>query len=272
MPDPKARLTPEAAHLAEQERLLADLTEQLATHETEFATLGTEFARFRAHYLQRLVPLYAELDRLEAEIAHRVAASENTPQAHTRAAEASARAEESAEADTQAHESVADDDADQPSPAAPSPELRDLFRQAAKQIHPDLAADDAERARRTAIMAALNTAYAAGDADGIRRIIESESARPEAVIGDDVASRLIRVLRKLAQVRARFTELVHLTEALETDPLVVLFGDCRAAWEAGEDPLAADEASLRERIASAQARLAALVMAAAKRPSPRPPA
>jgi hypothetical protein len=56
MPDPNPRSTPEAKHLAEQERLLADLTEKLATKETEFAAFGAGFARFRAHYLQRLVP------------------------------------------------------------------------------------------------------------------------------------------------------------------------------------------------------------------------
>lgn len=48
MAEGKVRRTPEAEHLAEQERLFSELTEQLATRETEFATLGSEFARFRA--------------------------------------------------------------------------------------------------------------------------------------------------------------------------------------------------------------------------------
>ena len=34
--------TPEEAHLAEQERLLAELADRLATKETEFATTGAE--------------------------------------------------------------------------------------------------------------------------------------------------------------------------------------------------------------------------------------
>ena len=63
------RQSPEEQHLADQERLLADLTEQLATKEAEFATVNAQFDRFRTSYLARFAPLYAELDRLEAEIA-----------------------------------------------------------------------------------------------------------------------------------------------------------------------------------------------------------
>jgi hypothetical protein len=102
-------------------------------------------------------------------------------------------------------------------------------------------------------MAALNAAYAAGDAEAIARMIDGEAARPEAIIGDDIASRLVRVLRKLAQVRSRLAELAQMGEALQVDPLITLFAQCRDPWQSGEDPLAEDEASLRTRIADAQA-------------------
>jgi uncharacterized protein (DUF2267 family) len=256
--------TPEAAHLAEQERLLAKLVDQLATKETEFATTGAEFDRFRLHYMRRFAPLYAELDRLEAEIAGRAAIREGTVEANARATEAVSRAEESSEALGTARDSasgLADGDDLR---ASPPPELRGLYRDAAKMIHPDLAADDEERDRRTALMAALNAAYATGDAETIARIIDGEAARPEAIVGDDVASRLVRVIRKLAQVRSRLAELEQMNEALQADPLFVLFAQCRDPWQSGQDPLAEDEASLRARIAGAQAQLAALVMADAK--------
>jgi hypothetical protein len=136
---------------------------------------------------------------------------------------------------------------------SPPPELRDLYREAAKMIHPDLAADEEERDRRTKLMAALNAAYGAGDSEAISRMIDGEAARPEAIIGDDIASRLVRVLRKLAQVRSRLAELAQMGEALQVDPLITLFAQCRDPWQSGEDPLAEDEASLRTRIADAQA-------------------
>ena len=258
--------TPEAEELDRQERLLAELTEQLATRETEFATTGAAFARFRAAYLRRFAPLYAELDRIEAEIAARLALSEATPAAHARAADAKALAADSAKAVEEAAESpeghVDQDDAAHGSPAA---ELRDLYRQAAKMVHPDLVTDEADRARRTKLMAAITEAYAAGDAGAIRRIVAGEAARPEAVAGDDVASNLVRTIRKVAQVLVRLTELEQIAGTLESDPLFRLFGEVRSVWETGDrDPLADDEAELRRQIALAQARLAALVMAAAQ--------
>ena len=260
------RLTPEAEHLAEQERLLEELTEHLTANEAEFAETGSAFARFRAEYLRRFAPLYTELDRLEAEIARRVAQEEATPAAHAKAADAAALANESQRAlDDGAPDALqADDEAGQ---AAPAPELKALYRDAAKRIHPDLATDEAEKERRTALMAALNAAYDAGDADAIQRILDGEASRPEAIIGDDVGARLMRVIREIAQVRGRFTELVELTEALRSDPLFILFEASRADREARNDPLAADEASLRERIGAAHARLATILMAAAKRPT-----
>ena len=256
------RQTPEAAHLAEQERLLAELSDKLAFAEQEFADAGSAFARFRGQYLRRFAPLYAELDRIEAEIARRVAEAEGTPAAHSTAARAAARADESElllESETGADVPREDETGAAP----PVPELKRLYREAAKQAHPDLAIDEVERTRRHKVMAALNTAYDAGDVDAIQRILDAEAARPEAITGDDVGAKLMRAIRKLAQVRARFTELEELTNSLRSDPLFALFESDRAEWEAGRDPLAEDEAALRQQVASAHARLAALLMAAA---------
>jgi hypothetical protein len=254
------RLTPEAEHLAQQERLLEELAEQLTTREAEFAETGSGFARFRADYVRRFAPLYAELDRIEADIARRIAADEGTRSAQASADEATARADESQKALDEGDGTTGDPV--EFAPGIQEPELKALYRDAAKRIHPDLATDPAEKERRHTLMAALNAAYAAGDKDAIQRILDGETARPEAIVGDDVGARLLRVIRKIAQVRGRFTELVELNHALRLDPLFVLFEECRPGWESGRDPLAADEASLRERITAARARLAALLMEA----------
>jgi hypothetical protein len=256
MPDAHVRATPEGEHLAEQERLLEELTEQLATKETEFATLGVDFARFRAAYLARFAPLYAELDSVEAEIARLLADRFDKDQpaakaATARAKEAEARARDSA--------SEADNAEAQAAPQVePTPSLKALYRKVAKAVHPDLAGDDVERARRTALMAAASKAYALGDEQALRRIFEGETARPEAVIGEHVGSRLVRVLRKIAQVQARFTELVELHGALADDPMWALFDTVRAANERGEDPLEETAVDLGRQIRSARAQLVAL--------------
>jgi hypothetical protein len=256
MPKATVRRTPEDEHLVDQERLLDEVTEQLATKETEFATLGVEFARFRAAYLARFAPLYAELDRLEAEIARILAdrfGDDGAAAAASRAQaeEAEARAEESA--------SAAESVEAQPAPQAePTPDMKALYRQVAKTVHPDLAGNDAERARRTRLMAAASQAYAAGDEQALQHLFDGEAARPEAIVGEDVGSRLVRVLRKIAQVRERFTELVELHASLEGDPMWTLFDTIREATSQGEDPLEQTERDLRARTRSATAQLAAL--------------
>ena len=70
--------------------MLAELTDELATREAEFAGLGGEFAHFRISYLRRFGPLYADLDRLDAEIARILA--DRLPDAHPEAVAARVRA------------------------------------------------------------------------------------------------------------------------------------------------------------------------------------
>lgn len=254
------RPTPEAEHLAEQESLLAELVDQLARQEEALAESASQLAKFREEYLRRFGPLYAEYDRLQAEIARRIAESSGTPEAINEAEDAARRA-------TASQESTGDEAQPQApvlSRQAPSPDLKALFREAAKRIHPDLATDEDEKSRRHELMAALNAAYDQGDAQAIQNILAGEDARPEAITGDDVGARLMRTIRKIAQVRRRFTELVSLTESLEADPLYRLFQECRDLWEAGDDPLALDEAALRERIAESHIALAQLIAEGAR--------
>jgi hypothetical protein len=258
LPGAAVRRTPEAEHLADQERLLEELAERLASQETEFATLGVEFARFRATFVARFAPLYAELDRLEAEIARLLADRSGARGPAATAARAWADAAE-AQADESA--AAAEQSLGEPHPRSePTTDLKALYRQVAKAVHPDLASAEAERARRTRVMAKASEAYAAGDEQALRRILDAEETRPEAIIGDDVGARLVRVLRKQAQIRMRLAELDELTRSLNSDPLFVLFEQSRDAWEVGGDPLAGDERHLRMAIRSARSRLAALQM------------
>jgi hypothetical protein len=142
--------------------------------------------------------------------------------------------------------------------AAPAPSLKALYREVAKAVHPDLATDEAEKARRTILMSAASAAYAAGDEATLRRILEDEAMRPEGVVGDDIGLRLVRVLRQIAQVRGRLEALSRLQHDLEVDPMWTLFEKVQAAVAMGEDPLEESERDLRRHIRAARARLAAL--------------
>ena len=246
----------EEERLATEERLLAELTEALAWREAEFAADGLALARFRLSYLARFAALYAELDRLEAEILGLIA--ERTPAsapeaetARTRAEAAQARADES----ERAAEGAAEDTTIRTEPSA---DIKDLYREVAKAVHPDLATDDEDRDRRTRLMVAANLAYSEADADALRSILDGEAARACPISGDDTEARLARVLRQIAQVRARFEELAALRAVLRADPMWALYLTVCEASEGGGDPLERIERDLRWGIRAARERLAAL--------------
>src|ERR1035438_4594398 len=69
-----------------------------------------------------------------------------------------------------------------------STELKTLYREVAKRVHPDLATDEADRHKREQLMAEANAAYQRGDADALRRILEEYEGSPESVRGAGIAA------------------------------------------------------------------------------------
>jgi hypothetical protein len=217
----------------------ARLRDQLTDLEVEHATLRAELIAFEADYLRVLgIPL-AELHELEARILALVAVRSGTPD-DERAAEA---ARERARETTTAIRSI-------PTPAGPPPtdDLKTLFRDAAKRMHPDLVPDDA-RTHAEAFMKRLNQAYGAGEADAIRNLIRQWEASPFGAADAESAERTLQVAVAEAQRRldeARGSELAQLMER-----------SLRAAVE-GRDLLAEMKVEIEAALVAARARLAAL--------------
>src|SRR5437762_1774685 len=189
------RQTPEERELAAMKADLAALEIQLAQRELDFATLRVELHAFEQRYLRIVGVKFAEIDDLEAQIAE--ALNRRTPSDETtrrRAEEARTKATESAAAagaiEPQAH---AED-------FKPSDDLKRLYREIAKRIHPDLATDDAERAKRNQVMAEVNRAYADGDEARLRAILSEWETSPDAVTGKGIGAELVRTIRKIHQV------------------------------------------------------------------------
>jgi hypothetical protein len=63
--------------------------------------------------------------------------------------------------------------------------VRKLFRDVARTIHPDLARDELTRDRRHSLMIEANRAYALGDEEQLRWILQAWERSPEAVQGSD---------------------------------------------------------------------------------------
>ena len=104
----------------------------------------------------------------------------------------------------------------------PKTELRALFRELARRVHPDLAADPEERQRRHEFMAEATRAYRAADARRLQWLLEHWQATPMLPPGWDADSQLARTNQQIAWVRYRITEMNHLTAELHASPLAEL--------------------------------------------------
>lgn len=131
----------------------------------------------------------------------------------------------------------------------PSDELKRLYREIAKRIHPDLATDPDERARRTRMMADVNRAYADGDEARLRSLLNEWETSPDVVTGDGVGAELVRTIRKIHQVQTRLARLESEIAALIGSELAVLKARAESERMNGRDVLTQMAAQLSERIA-----------------------
>jgi len=239
-------LTPEEEELEKKRAELSELEAELADRELELALLVGELRNFELRYLGAIGPLYARLDDLNAQIAETLAQmAPGSPEAHEAAAQARARAEESARTADDARGRVA------AAPAGRSPELKKLYREVARAVHPDLANNEEERARRTRLMAKANDAFERGDEGALRAVLTEWESGPEAVTGDGTGAELVRVIRKIAQVRARLQAIEQEMAGLEQSPLCRLMRQAEEAQAQGRDLLAEMAAALQEQIGRA---------------------
>lgn len=245
------RQTPEEEELARKLAELAALETELAERELDLATLVSELHLFERRYLHVVGARYAKLDELRALIAE--ARARQTPhdtQARQDAAQARHRAQESAQAAGAA---------DAHAPEArfrPSENLKSLFREVARRVHPDLATDEQERARRTRLMAEANSAYEEGDEARLQAILQEWESSPEAVKGEGPGAELVRVIRKIAQVRARLNAIEVEMTRLKGSPLCALKAKVEEVEAEGRDLLAEMTAALDRQIANAREELA----------------
>ncbi|MGH2592245.1 MAG: hypothetical protein ACRDGG_01890 [Anaerolineae bacterium] len=90
-------------------------------------------------------------------------------------------------------------------------DLKSMYRDLAKRVHPDLAVDEADRAARSALMAEINDAYARSDLSALGAILAqvSGSSLPQAGAGDAkwLRAEIDRLDQVIASMRAEIAEL-----------------------------------------------------------------
>jgi hypothetical protein len=247
------RTTPEERELERKQRHLAKLQTDLVQRELDLATLHAELRTFERRYLRIVGTKYAELDALLARIAELEA--QRAPQ--------DARLQEAAKsAEADARESAAalrgETDSAPPEPFVPGDDLKKLFREAVKKMHPDLGLDPEDRARRERFMKAVNRAWADKDATRIQELLREWDESPEAVAGEGTAAELVKVIRRIAQVERRLQAIDAEMTTLKGSDLYKLREKAIEAEAAGRDLLAEMAHHVSARIATAQTRVAEL--------------
>ena len=250
------RISPEEEELAKKREELALLQAELAERELFLTNLRAELAAFEGQYLRQVGTLYAELDEWNAKIAERLAEQEGTEEARSAAAQARTQAEES--------NSAVSGEAAAAQEFTPSPELKALYREVAKRVHPDLATDEADRRKREQLMAEANAAYQRGDAETLRRILEEYESSPESVRGEGVAADLVRVIRQIRQVRSRLSQIELEIASLIDSDIAKLRAKVEAARAEGRELLTEMAEDVRKRIDLARRRFEAGSVAKAK--------
>ena len=213
------KLTPEQEELEKKKAELAALETELAEKELNLVTFQAELGSFENEYMRVIGIRYTELDRIEAQIEEYIAFLES--------------------------------DRD----FKPSLELKKLYREVAKKIHPDLATDDEERQRRQELMAEANIAYENGNLEKLKSILQDWENSPESIKGEGISFELIRIIRQIAQSRDRLKSIQLEITTLEQTELFQLKTKIIEAEKVGQDLLADMANELDKQINSAMKKL-----------------
>ncbi|MFI6207311.1 hypothetical protein ACIBAI_13040 [Streptomyces sp. NPDC051041] len=188
------RVTPQSGARPEERLEQAVRTAERALIEYEIAveTFRVEVENFSRLHEQRLGPMYARLEELDAQILEARAARTGDPEDRRRADEARARLMPIPGVEELLHgwmdgsglfpEATAmltDQAVRPPQRVRPSEEARKLYRELARKAHPDLAQEEGERKRREEFITRVNAAYARGDEKELRELAEEWAAGPQ---------------------------------------------------------------------------------------------
>lgn len=234
---------PAAADLHKRQHLLQAVRQRLSDSEAALEQQKAQLKIFEARYLGHVGALYAEIDEIEARIAEREVALYDSDSARRRAEQARKRAQETHEA--------AFVDAAEPAEVDPPPSLKSLFREVARRIHPDFAANDAERQHFTSLMARANQAYSRCDLAALERMLDDARDLFEA---DDPEAERMRLDRLYEHALEDLSAIEAESLALTTSEIGQLEQQAQAAAAQGRDLLSELALTLHAQIADAQER------------------
>ncbi len=231
---------------------LAQVQDELIDAETDLADQMVDIRAFEAEFEARAGFLMTQLADLEAEVndyLDRIQQRRNKQVFGSDYRSADEQYRRTWERPAQAKPA--------PPPPPPSPatqaQIKKLYRQLARRFHPDLAADESDRAYRTERMTAINDAYAARSLTELLVFtVEMEKtavSRPSRQPGQTDAD-MIKALRdEIHRCHRRLREIDLERQTLHNRPSVEMALEAKLAQRRGRDLLAEIAADLEREIA-----------------------
>jgi hypothetical protein len=205
---------PEDPELFRLRTQLATLRATLTTREADLDHLRAQLNSFEGRYIRQVGVLYIQLDEWEeriAELNHPTQPQPATPEPET---------------------------TPEPEPEPAALDLKSLFREVAKRIHPDRAKNAHDELHRTHLMSQANAAFLRSDADLLQRMLNGYD--PATDTGDDLtpAAQLQRLTHQIAQTQQDIATIDAELEALAASEMADLRNRTKIAAQQGRDLLA----------------------------------
>lgn len=236
MPILATHQTPEQQELSRRQLQLSALRAALVERERALAALRAQLHSFEGRYIRQVGVLYKQLDEWEQKIAELDSPlllpedfGTPEPQPDDLTVDSSPRSED----------------------AQPALDLKALFRELAKRIHPDFSTGQADAEHRTRLMAEANDAFRRKDADMLQRMLHGHDGTD---YHDPASDKLARILAQLERVEQDILRIEAETEALTHSELAGLQQRTIAAAAKGQDLLAEMAARVKGNIGMAMRR------------------
>jgi len=245
--------SPEENELELKRIELAKLSELLAEKELELTTLRSFVLHFEHRYLKEVGIKYVELDEINAQIAEKMA--RQNPQDTDFQEESEIARETANNTAKEFHSHEVPNEEELSKDFKPSEEIKILYRQIAMKIHPDRATGEKEKAYQTRLMAQVNDAYAAGDIERLRQILQEWESSPESVIGEGIAVDLVRTIRSISQIKGRLKTIEKEIKTIKETEMHKMMMQVQEAEKSGRDLLNELSAKIESDIQLAKERL-----------------
>jgi hypothetical protein len=244
-------VSPEEEELKLKRRDLAQLEQDLAENELELSTLKGELHLFERRYQVVVGAKYTELDEVKAQILE--LASRLYPRSDEfRAGAQSARERAQSSAD---ETDEIESDGSHEDEFKPTEDLKKLFREVAKKIHPDLASNEAEKARRHELMARLNQAYDRLDEDAIHAVLLDWESGNHPEKKETLGAQLVRAVRQVAQIKKRLRRIQEEMDEIQNSGMYQLMKKMASVGKTGGDLLEEMAAGVDEKIDSIKSKV-----------------